>query len=62
LSKCASTLAVVKRETNSWKWPAIMFAYMIALAYAAAFIIYRIALALGLADQSGALSPNSSAS
>jgi len=45
--QCASTLGVVKRETNSWKWPAIMFAYMIALAYAAAFITYRIALALG---------------
>ncbi len=45
--QCASTLGVVKRETNSWKWPAIMFAYMMALAYAAAFVTYRVALALG---------------
>jgi ferrous iron transport protein B len=45
--QCASTLAVVKRETNSWKWPTIMFAYMIGLAYAAAFITYRVALGLG---------------
>jgi ferrous iron transport protein B len=45
--QCASTLGVVKRETNSWKWPAIMFAYMITLAYIAAFITYHVALALG---------------
>jgi ferrous iron transport protein B len=45
--QCASTLAVVKRETNSWRWPAIMFAYMTALAYAAAFIVYQTAAALG---------------
>ena len=41
--QCASTLAVVKRETNSWRWPAIMFVYMLALAYAAAFITYQVA-------------------
>jgi ferrous iron transport protein B len=45
--QCASTLGVVRRETNSWKWPAIMFGYMITLAYIAAFITYRIALAMG---------------
>jgi ferrous iron transport protein B len=45
--QCASTLAVVKRETNSWRWPIIMFAYMTGLAYVAAFITYRIALACG---------------
>jgi len=45
--QCASTLGVVKRETNSWKWPAILFLYMTALAYIAAFITYRVALALG---------------
>jgi ferrous iron transport protein B len=45
--QCASTLGVVKRETNSWKWPAILFAYMVTLAYVAAFITYRVALALG---------------
>ncbi len=45
--QCASTLAVVKRETNSWHWPALMFAYMITLAYVAAFIVYHVAVALG---------------
>ncbi|HZZ36884.1 MAG TPA: ferrous iron transport protein B [Caulobacteraceae bacterium] len=45
--QCASTLAVVKRETNSWRWPLIMFGYMVTLAYVASFITYRIALALG---------------
>jgi ferrous iron transport protein B len=45
--QCASTLGVVRRETNSWKWPAIMFGYMVTLAYVAAFITYRIALAQG---------------
>ena len=46
--QCASTLGVVKRETNSWRWPAIMFAYMLALAYAAAFATYHIAALFGL--------------
>jgi ferrous iron transport protein B len=36
--QCTSTLAVVKRETNSWKWPAIQFLYMGTLAYLGAFI------------------------
>lgn len=41
--QCASTLAVVKRETNSWRWPVFMFAYMLALAYGGAFVTYRVA-------------------
>ena len=41
--QCASTLAVVKRETNAWRWPIIMFTYMIALAYIAAFVTYQVA-------------------
>jgi ferrous iron transport protein B len=45
--QCMATLAVVKRETNSWRWPIIMFVYMISLAYAAAFIVYHVAHALG---------------
>ena len=45
--QCASTLAVVKRETNSWLWPTVMFSYMITLAYLAAFIVYQSAVALG---------------
>ena len=42
--QCTSTLAVVKRETNSWKWPAIQFAYMSALAYVAALATNQIIL------------------
>jgi ferrous iron transport protein B len=36
--QCISTIAVVRRETGGWKWPALQFAYMGALAYAGAFI------------------------
>jgi ferrous iron transport protein B len=46
--QCASTLGVVKRETNSWIWPAVMLVYMTALAYIAAFITYQTAVAAGL--------------
>ncbi|HAO42370.1 MAG TPA: ferrous iron transporter B, partial [Afipia sp.] len=45
--QCASTLAVIRRETGSWKWMAITFAYMFALAYIASFSTYNIARALG---------------
>ncbi|HVZ53177.1 MAG TPA: ferrous iron transport protein B [Pseudolabrys sp.] len=45
--QCASTLAVIKRETGSWRWMAITFGYMLALAYIAAFITYHLAVALG---------------
>ncbi len=45
--QCASTLAVIRRETGSWRWMAITFTYMLALAYVAAFITYNIAVALG---------------
>jgi ferrous iron transport protein B len=38
----------VKRETNSWLWPAVMLVYMTALAYLAAFITYQTASAAGL--------------
>ena len=40
--QCASTLAVTRRETNSWKWPGVMLGYMTALAYAASFIVYNL--------------------
>jgi len=40
--QCLSTLAVVKRETNSWRYPIIMAAYLFALAYVASFITYRV--------------------
>jgi len=36
--QCTSTMAVVRRETNSWKWPAIQFLWMLGLAYAGAFV------------------------
>jgi ferrous iron transport protein B len=45
--QCASTLAVIKRETGSWTWMAVTFGYMLALAYAGAFITYNIAVHLG---------------
>ena len=45
--QCASTLAVIRRETGSWKWMAITFGYMLALAYAASFATYNIAVAFG---------------
>jgi ferrous iron transport protein B len=45
--QCISTLVVVKRETNSWRYPLIMAAYLFALAYIAAFITYRTTLWLG---------------
>ena len=44
--QCLSTLAVVKRETNSWRYPLIMAAYLFGLAYVASFITYRVTLAL----------------
>jgi len=44
--QCTSTMAMVRRETNSWKWPAIQFAYMLALAYGAAFAVNHIVMAL----------------
>jgi ferrous iron transport protein B len=44
--QCLSTLVIVKRETNSWRYPLIMAGYLFAMAYAASFITYRIALAL----------------
>jgi ferrous iron transport protein B len=45
--QCASTLAVIRRETGGWKWMWITFGYMLALAYVAALIVYQVAVALG---------------
>jgi ferrous iron transport protein B len=44
--QCISTLAVVRRETNSWRYPLLMAGYLFALAYAASFVTYRAVLAL----------------
>jgi ferrous iron transport protein B len=40
-AQCASTLAVMRRETGSWRWPALTFVYMTALAYVAALVTYQ---------------------
>ncbi len=45
--QCMATLATVKRETGGWTLPLVMAAYLFALAYAAAFVTYRVALAFG---------------
>ena len=45
--QCLATLAIVRRETNGWRYPLLMAGYLFALAYAAAFATYRVALALG---------------
>lgn len=45
--QCISTLAIVKRETNSWRYPLLMAAYLFALAYVASFVTYRTALWFG---------------
>ncbi len=46
--QCLSTIAVARRETNGWKWPAVMLAYLFTLAYIFAGLTYWAALALGL--------------
>jgi ferrous iron transport protein B len=40
--QCASTLAVIRRETRSWAWPAFTFAYMTALAYVGALVTFQV--------------------
>ncbi|MBM3824545.1 MAG: ferrous iron transport protein B [Verrucomicrobia bacterium] len=45
--QCVSTVAVVRRETNGWKWPVIQWLYMGALAWGFAFLVYRGGLWLG---------------
>ncbi|MCA1567165.1 MAG: ferrous iron transport protein B [Acidobacteria bacterium] len=39
--QCMSTIAIVRRETNSWRWPLFMVSYMLLLAYVASFITYQ---------------------
>jgi ferrous iron transport protein B len=45
--QCMSTLAVVRRETNSWRWPIFMLVYMTGIAYIAALITYQAGRAFG---------------
>ena len=44
--QCTSTMAVVRRETNSWKWPALQFTYMLILAWSAAFVVNHLVMAI----------------
>lgn len=46
--QCAATLATIKRETNSWRWPVFAFTYMTVLAYLGALVTYQVAAAIGL--------------
>lgn len=45
--QCLSTLAVTRRETNSWRWPLFMLSYMTCLAYLGCFVVYQSAVRLG---------------
>jgi ferrous iron transport protein B len=45
--QCMSTLAVVRRETQSWRWPALLFAYMTTLAYVSSLLVFQVGRALG---------------
>ena len=46
--QCMSTIAVVRRESGTWRWPIFMFAYMTALAYGASLFVYQVGSRLGL--------------
>jgi len=46
--QCFGTIAVVRRETNSWRWPVFMVAYMTVLAYVGALVVYQVGSALGI--------------
>jgi ferrous iron transport protein B len=45
--QCGATLAVIRRETASWRWPLFTFGYMTGLAYVAALVVYQGATAMG---------------
>ena len=45
--QCMSTLAVVRRETGNWGWPALMFFYMTVLAYGASFVVFQVGTRMG---------------
>ena len=46
-AQCMATFAIVRNETNSWKWPLIMIIYMTGLAYAGSLLVYQGGLMLG---------------
>jgi ferrous iron transport protein B len=43
--QCAATIAVIRRETNSWRWPAFAWSYMTVIGYAGALLIYQLGTA-----------------
>jgi ferrous iron transport protein B len=45
--QCAATLVIIRKETNSWTWPTLTFAYMTTLAYVAALIVYQVGSRIG---------------
>ena len=45
-AECAATLVVIKRETDSWYWPAFTFVYMTVLAYVGALVTYQVGMLL----------------
>lgn len=45
--QCLATLAVVKRETQGWRYPLLMAGYLFGLAYLASLLTYQLAVALG---------------
>ena len=46
-AQCMATFAIVKNETNSWKWPIYMILYMTSLAYLASLLVYQGGILLG---------------
>ena len=46
-AQCVSTIVVIRRETNSWKWPLVSFAYMTALAWLGALVTYQVGMRIG---------------
>lgn len=46
--QCLSTIAVTRRETNSWKWPLVMLFYLLGLAYLGSWLTYQLCVSLGL--------------
>ena len=46
--QCVSTLAIVRRETGSWRWPIFQWVYMTGFAYIAALVVYQIGTLMGL--------------
>jgi ferrous iron transport protein B len=47
--QCMSTIAAIRRETKSWRWPAVVLLYTYGLAYGAAVLVYQVAGLLGVA-------------